>query len=59
MADAVLRNFEPLAEIRLSMALHEYDPVDLSPFGMQNANEIFVPASEPESVVEATVRRDI
>ena len=59
MADAVLRNFEPLAEIRLSMSVHDYDPVDLSPFGMQNANEIFVPAGEPESVVEATVRRDI
>jgi urate oxidase len=59
MADAVLRNFEPLAEIRLSMSVHDYDPVDLSPFGMQNANEIFVPSSEPESIVEATVRRDI
>ncbi|MGC1687683.1 MAG: urate oxidase [Candidatus Acidiferrales bacterium] len=59
MADAVLRNFESLAEIRLSMALQEYDSVDLSPFGMQNANEIFAPAGEPESLVEATVRRDI
>jgi urate oxidase len=59
MADAVLQNFEPLAEIRLSMSLQEFDPVDLSPFGMQNAGEIFSPGSEPQSFVEATVRRDI
>ncbi len=59
MADAVLRNFEPLAEIRLSMSVQQYDPVDLSPFGAQNAGEIFAPAGEPRSIIEATVRRDV
>jgi urate oxidase len=59
MADAILRNFEPLAEIRLAMSVQEYGPVDLSPFGTQNANEIFATAGAPESLVEVTVRRDI
>jgi urate oxidase len=58
MADDVLRNFESLSEIRLSMPIQDYGAIDLSPFGVQNANEIFLPAKS-QSFVEATVRREI
>jgi urate oxidase len=31
--------------------------VDLSRFGQENANEIFVPTDEPHGMIEATLRR--
>ena len=59
MGEAVLRNFEPLAEIRLSMLVEDYNVVDFSPFGTQNANEVLVPANETRGLVETVVRRDV
>jgi urate oxidase len=32
-------------------------PVDLSRFGMENRNEIFVAMEEPHGVIEATILR--
>ena len=31
--------------------------IDLSPFGMENKNEVFVPIDEPHGQIEATVER--
>jgi urate oxidase len=31
--------------------------VDLSPFGLENHNEIFVATEEPFGLIEATIRR--
>ncbi|MGZ8515644.1 MAG: hypothetical protein ACXWXA_11455 [Candidatus Limnocylindrales bacterium] len=36
--------------------LHHWT-VDLTPFGLDNRNEIFTPTTEPHGVIEATVRR--
>ena len=34
-----------------------YRPVDLTPFGLENRNEIFVATEEPHGVIEATLVR--
>jgi len=31
--------------------------VDLSPFGMENSNEVFLPIDEPHGLIEATLKR--
>jgi len=58
MGQAVLDNFEAIAEIRLALADNLYSPVDLKPFGMENENEVFMPAEEPRGLIEATLRRE-
>ena len=32
-------------------------PVDLTPLGLENRNEIFMPVDEPHGLIEATLRR--
>jgi urate oxidase len=34
-----------------------HPPVDLSPFGLENRNEIFVATEEPHGLIEAMVVR--
>ena len=58
MGHAVLDNFEAIAEIRLSVSERYCGLVDLKPFGMENANEVFAPADEPCGTVSATLKRD-
>lgn len=58
MGQVVLDNFEAVAEIRLGLTDNLYSPVDLKPFGMENENEIFMPAEKPRGLVEATLRRE-
>lgn len=58
MGQAVLDNFEALAEIRLTLADNLYAPVDLKPFGMENESEVFMPVEEPRESMEATLRRE-
>jgi len=57
MGDAILKNFEFVREIRLSLPNRHYNPVDLSPFGLTNENEIFLPIAEPHGLIEATLKR--
>jgi urate oxidase len=57
MADAVLSAYEEIAEITLLLPNRHHLPVDLSPFGLENKNEIFVATEEPHGVIEATVSR--
>jgi len=58
MGEAVLRRFESIEEIRLTMPNRHCLAVDLSSFGMENRNEVFVPIDEPSGLIEAVVSRE-
>jgi len=57
MAEATLEAVPEISEIHLFMPNKHCNLVDLSPFGQDNPNEIFVPTDEPHGSIEATVRR--
>jgi urate oxidase len=57
MASAALDNVEALMSIHLVMPNRHHLPVDVSRFGLDNRNEIFVPTDEPFGLIEATLRR--
>ncbi len=57
MADAVLAQVPDLSDIKLTMPNKHCFLVDLSPFGQDNPNEIFVPTEEPHGYIEARVVR--
>jgi urate oxidase len=57
MGEAVLRTVAEVEDIELIMPNRHYLPVDLSKFGQDNPNEIFVPIDEPHGYIEALVRR--
>jgi urate oxidase len=44
-------------EIHLAMPNIHHIPVDLTRFGLENRNEVFVATSEPYGLIEATLRR--
>jgi urate oxidase len=53
----VLSAYEEIAEITITLPNRHHLPVDLSPFGLEDKNEIFVATEEPHGVIEATVTR--
>lgn len=57
MGQAVLQQCDFVADIRLSMPNRHCLPVDLSPFHLENRNEVFVPIDEPSGLIEATLAR--
>ncbi len=57
MGEAALAASKAIAEITLSMPNKHCLLVDLSPFGMDNPNEVFLPIDEPHGLIEATVKR--
>jgi urate oxidase len=57
MADAVLENQADVVEVQLALPNKHHWLVDLTPFGLENPNEIFVPTEEPFGLIEATIRR--
>ncbi len=57
MAHAALEAVPQIDEIELTMPNKHCLLVDLSPFGQDNPNEIFVPTDEPHGTIEARVRR--
>jgi urate oxidase len=57
MGEAVLEQHAEVDEIRLTLPNKHHLPVDLSPFGLENRNEIFVATEEPYGLIEATLRR--
>ena len=57
MGEAVLERHDEVSEIRLTMPNKHHLAVDLSPFGLENRNEIFVATEAPYGLIEATVRR--
>ena len=56
MGEAVLKTLD-VEEIHLAMPNKHHLPVDLTPFGLENRNEIFVATTEPYGLIEATLRR--
>jgi urate oxidase len=59
MGKAALEAEPGISEIRLSMPNKHCNLVDLSPFGLDNPNHIFVPTDEPHGSIEACVRRSV
>jgi urate oxidase len=57
MGQAVLDTSPDVSAIRLVMPNKHHLPVDLSRFGLENRNEIFVPTDEPHGLIEATLVR--
>jgi urate oxidase len=57
MGEAVLKDHAEAAEVRLSLPNRHHILVDLSPFGLENRNEVFVATEEPFGLIEATLKR--
>jgi urate oxidase len=58
MGEAALKATPEIAEIRLSMQNKHHYVVDLSPFGLDNQNEVFYASDRPYGLIEGTVTRD-
>jgi urate oxidase len=58
MGEAALRDFESIREIRLSLPNKHFNLVDLTPLGLDNPGEVFVPTEEPHGLIEATLTRE-
>lgn len=57
MAEAILDEFSLVDEIAFSLPNIHCLPVDLSRFGVENTNSIFVPTDEPHGLIEARLAR--
>jgi urate oxidase len=57
MGEAVLASFDEIQEIHFSLPNRHYLLMDLSRFGLENNNEVFLPSDEPHGLIEATLRR--
>jgi urate oxidase len=57
MAKAALSAADEIVDITLSLPNRHHLLVDLTPFGLDNPNEIFVATDQPYGLIEATVRR--
>jgi urate oxidase len=58
MGEAVLATFDHIREIHLLLPDKHFNLVDLSPFGMDNSAEVFLPTEEPQGLIEATLRKE-
>ncbi|SEB60756.1 factor-independent urate hydroxylase [Terriglobus roseus] len=58
MAEGALAAVPELLEITLTMPNIHNIPVDLKVFGQENANEVFMPISDPSGYIHARVTRD-
>jgi urate oxidase len=58
MGEAALKRFQDIREISLSLPNKHYNLVDLSPLGLDNPGEIFLPTDEPHGLIEATLCND-
>jgi urate oxidase len=56
MGEAALETLD-VEEIHIAMPNLHHLPVDLTPFGQENRNEVFVATAEPYGLIEGTVRR--
>ncbi len=57
MAEAALAACADITEITLALPNRHHLLADLTPFGLDNPNEVFVATDEPYGLIEATVRR--
>jgi len=58
MGETVLARVKDIATIELTMPNQHRLLVNLEPFGMKNANEIFVPTDAPFGLIKGTITRD-
>lgn len=58
MGQSVLDRVPAVSSIRLVMPNRHHLPVDLSRFGLENRNEIFVATTEPYGLIAATLKRE-
>jgi urate oxidase len=58
MGERVLNTREELCEVRLAMPNKHHFLVDLTPFGLDNPNEVFHAADRPYGLIEGAVLRD-
>jgi urate oxidase len=58
MGEAVLEKRPEVAEIKFSAPNKHHFAVDLSPFGVENNNEVFIAADRPYGLIEASVVRE-
>jgi urate oxidase len=57
MGEAALEICDDMMEIRLALPNRHHIPFDLSPFGQENRNEIFLVSEQPYGAIGATIRR--
>lgn len=57
MGEATLKIAPEISEISIAMPNKHCLLINLSPFGLQNENELFVPTDEPHGQIEATISR--
>jgi urate oxidase len=57
MGGAALRACADISEITLSLPNRHHWLVDLTPFGLDNPHDVFVPTDQPYGLIEATIRR--
>jgi urate oxidase len=58
MGEAVLKKRPEVAEIRLSMSNRHHFLVDLTPFALENSNEVYYASDRPYGLIEGTVKRE-
>lgn len=58
MGEAALAACGSISQLDLAMPNKHYLLIDLSPFGLENQNELFLPTNEPHGQIEATIVRD-
>ena len=57
MGQVVLDTIDAVSSIRLEMPNRHHLPIDLTRFGMENRNEVFVATEEPHGLIKATLSR--
>jgi urate oxidase len=57
MGEAALAIAPDVAKVSLACPNKHYVPVNLTPFGLDNANQVFLPTDEPHGQIECTVGR--
>ncbi len=58
MGTILLASRPEVAEVRLVLPNKHHYLVDLSPFGLENPNEVFIAGDRPYGLIEGTVTRD-
>ena len=58
MGEAALAACPEISHVDLAMPNKHYLLIDLSPFGLENKNEVFTPTDAPHGQIEASVARD-
>jgi urate oxidase len=57
MGEAVLAAVPEISEISMACPNMHFIPINLSPFGLDNNNDVFLPTDEPHGQIECTVGR--